>query len=138
MESLLLAASVVLLFLLVPSASQEANTTLPLTYCARTAEGGEQVCSPEEVRQRLQDVTNDEISNLLRNGLPALVQCSDRNLGQWKHCPAASCSDIDAQSLFLRPFGFYWIRSSSGTVVQVYCDQWRSQAGAHWGTCPSN
>ena len=122
MESLVLAATVVLLSLLAHSASQEVNTTLPLTYCARTAEGGEQACSPEEVRQRLQDVTNNEISNLLRNGLPPLVQCSDRNLGQWKHCPAASCRDVDAQSLFLRPSGFYWIRSSSGTVVQVYCD----------------
>ena len=122
MKSLLLAATVVLLSLLALSASQEANTTLPLTYRARAAEGGEQACSPEEVRQRLQDATNNEISNLLRNNLPALVRCSDRNLGQWKHCPAASCSDIDAQSPILRPSGFYWIRSSSGTVVQVYCD----------------
>ena len=122
MESPVLAATVVLLSLLAHSASQEVNTTLPLTYHARAAEGGEQACSPEEVRQRLQDATNNEISNLLRNNLPALVRCSDRNLGQWKHCPAASCRDVDAQSLFLRPSGFYWIRSSSGTVVQVYCD----------------
>ena len=122
MESLVLAATLVLLSLLAPSASQEVNTTLPLTYRGRAAEGGEQACSPEEVRQRLQDVTNNEISNLLRNGLPPLVRCSDRNVGQWKHCPAVSCSDIDAQSLFLRYSSFYWIRSSSGTVVQVYCD----------------
>ena len=122
MESVVLAATVVLLSLLALSDSQEANTTLPLTYRARAAEGGEQVCSPNEERQRLQARTHNDVSNLLRNNLPALVQCSDRNLGQLKHCPAASCSDIDAQSLILRPSGFYWIRSSSGTVVQVYCD----------------
>ena len=80
------------------------------------------MCSPDEERQRLQDITHNEVSNLLRNSLPALVLCSDRNLGQLERCPAASCSDIDAQSPTLRPSGFYWIRSSSGTVVQVYCD----------------
>ena len=122
MECIVLAATVVLLSLLAPSASQEANTTLPLTYRARAAEGGEEVCSPDEQRQRLQDVTNNEISNLLKNNLPALVRCSERNLGQLEHCPAASCSDIDAQSLLLHPSAFYWIRSSSGTAVQVYCD----------------
>ena len=52
MESLVLAATVVLLSLLASSASQEANTTLPLTYHARAAEGGEQACSPDEERQR--------------------------------------------------------------------------------------
>ena len=122
MESVVLAATMALLSLLTPSASQEVNTTFPLTYRARAAEGGEQVCSPDEERQRLQARTHNEVSTLLRNSLPALVRCSDRNLGQLQHCPAASCSNIDAQSLILRPSGFYWIRSSSGTAVQVYCD----------------
>ena len=124
MESIVLAATMALLSLLAPSASQEVNvnTTFPLTYHARAAEGGEQMCSPDEERQRLQDITHNEVSNLLRNSLPALVRCSDRNLGQLERCPAASCSDIDAQSLILRPSGFYWIRSSSGSAVQVYCD----------------
>ena len=53
MESLVLAATLVLLSLLAPSASQEANITLPLTYRARTAEGGEQACSPNEVRHAM-------------------------------------------------------------------------------------
>ena len=122
MGILVLTATVALLSLLAPSASQEVNTTFPLTYRARAAEGGEQVCSPDEQRQRLQARTHNDVSNLLRNSLPALVRCSDRNLGQLEHCPAASCSDIDAQSLLLHPSAFYWIRSSSGTAVQVYCD----------------
>ena len=50
MGILVLAADVVLLSLLASSASQETNTTLPLTYRARAAEGGEQACSPDEVR----------------------------------------------------------------------------------------
>ena len=66
MESLVLAATVVLLSLLAPSASQEVNTTFPLTYRARTAEGGEQVCSPNEQRQRLQDVTHNDVSNIIK------------------------------------------------------------------------
>ena len=107
MESLVLAATLILLSLLSPSASQEVNITFPLTYRTRTAEGGEQVCSPDELRQRLQDITRNDVSNLLRNNLPALVQCSDRNLGQLEHCPAPSCSDIVAQSQVVRPSGYY-------------------------------
>ena len=112
----------VLLSVLAPSASQEVNTTFPLTYNARAAEGGEQVCSPDDLRQHQQDITRNDLSNLLRNNLPALVPCSDRNFGQIEHCPAASCNEIVAQSQVLRPSGFYWIRSSNGTAVQVYCD----------------
>ena len=122
MESLVFAATLVLLSLLSPSASQEVNTTLPLTYRARAAEGGEQVCSPDDLRQQLQAITRNDVSNLLRNNLQALVPCSNRNLGQVKHCPAPSCSVIVAQSQVVRLSGYYWIRSSGGTAVQVYCD----------------
>ena len=99
---------------LAPSVSQEANTTFPLTYRARAAEGGEQACSPDELQQRLQAIT---CNDFLRNNLPALVPCSDRNLGQLEHCPAVSCSDIVAQSQVVRPFVYYWIRSSNGTAM---------------------
>ena len=117
MESPLLAATVVLLSLLALSDSQQVNTTLPLTYRARAAEGGEQACSPDEVRQRLQVITRNDVSNLLRSSLPALVSCSVRNLGQLQHCPAASCSDILSQSQVLHSSGYYWINSSNGTAV---------------------
>ena len=92
MESPLRAATVVLLSLLALSDSQQVNTTLPLSYRARAAEGSEQVCSPDEEQQRLQVITRNDVSNLLRNSLPALVPWSDINLGQLEHCPAASCS----------------------------------------------
>ena len=122
MEFLVAATTLVLLSLLAPSTSQEANTTLPLTYRTRAAEGGEQVCSPDELRQRLQAITRSDVSNLLRNNLPALVPCSDRNLGQLEHCPAASCGNIVAQSQVVRPSGYYWIINSNGTAVRSYCD----------------
>ena len=122
MGILVLAATVVLLSLLVPSASQETNTTFPLTYRARAAEGGEQVCSPNELQQRLQDITRNDVSNLLKSSLPALVPCSDTNLGQLEHCPAVSSRDIVRQDQFiLHPSGYYWIRSSNGSTVRVYC-----------------
>ena len=138
MKSLLLVASVVLLSLLAPSASQEVNTTFPLTYRARAAEGGEQACSPDELRQGLQDITRYDVSNLLKNSLPALVPCSDRNLGQVEHCPAASCSDIVARSQVLRPSGYYWIISSSGTAVRSYCDMDAALCNLGRGTTQNN
>ena len=128
----------VLLSLLAPSASQEANTTLPLTYRARAAEGGEQACSTDELRQRLQAITHNDVSNLLRNNLPALVPCSDRNLGELEHCPAASCSDIVSQSQVLRSSGYYWIRSSSGTAVRSYCDMDAALCNLSRGTTQTN
>ena len=65
MEFLVSTATLVLLSLLAPSAGQEVNTTFPLTYCTRAAEGGEQVCSPDKLRQ-LQAITRNDVSNLLR------------------------------------------------------------------------
>ena len=138
MESLVLAATVALLSLLAHSASQEVNTTLPLTYRARAAEGGEQVCSPDEQRQRLQVITRNDVSNLLRSNLPALVPCSDTNLGQLEHCPAVSCSDIVSQSQVLRPSDYYWIMSSGGTVVRSYCNMDAALCNLGRGTTQNN
>ena len=138
MESLFLAATVVLLSLLAPSASQEANTTFPLTYRARATEGGEEVCSPDELRQHLQVITHYDVSNLLKNSLPALALCSNRNLGQVEHCPAASCSDIEARSQVLHPSGFYWIMSLNGTAVRSYCDMDAAMCNLGRGTTQNN
>ena len=123
MKCLLLTATVVLLSLLAPSTSQEVNSTFPLTYRAKAAEGGEQLCSSDDLRWHLQTITRNDLSNLLRNNnLQALVPCSNRNLGQVEHCPAANCSDIAVESQVLRPSGYFWIISSNGTAVRLYCD----------------
>ena len=133
MGILVLTATVALLSLLASSTSQETNTTFPLTYRARAAEGGEQVCSPDEFRHRLQVITRNDVSNLIRNNLQAIVPCSDRNLGQVEHCPAASCSDI-----VFRPSHYYWIMSSNGTAVQFYCDMDAELCKQTQGTTQTN
>ena len=46
------------------------------------------------------------------------------NPGHYQHCPAASCAETllyDSSS----PSGHYWIRSSNGSAVRVYCDMTR-------------
>ena len=136
MESLVLAATVALLSLLAPSASQEANTTLPLKYRPRTIEGGEQVCGPDKERQRLQVITRNDLSKLLRNNLQAIVPCSDKSLSMLERCPAASCNNVAAQSQVLRPSGYYWIRSSNelqcrSTVTWTGCVAATALEGGH-------
>ena len=81
------------------------------------------MCGPDGRRQRLQAVTRNDLSSLLRSSLQALVPCNDRNLGQLEHCPAANCNEIPLeQNPVLRPSGYNWVRSSNGTAVEVYCD----------------
>lgn len=107
----------------VPTASQGDNSTVPLTYRAKSVEGNEQeVCGPEALRQRLQTKTRDDVTNLLRDNLRSLAPCEDKMLGQIEHCPAASCQEMDNQSPVLLPSGYYWVRSSNGSAIQVYCD----------------
>ena len=102
--------------------SQGENITFPLTYRGRILEGnGGQVCGSESLRQNLQAVIHDDIENLIRENLKTLVPCSGRNRGLIQLCPVASCRDVE-QNQFVRLSGYYWIRSSNGTAVQLYCD----------------
>ena len=96
------------------------------------------MCSPDKERQRLQAITRKDLSNLLRNSLPALFPCSDRNLGQLEHCPAVSCSDIVTQSKVLHPSGYYWIINSNGTTVRSYCDMDAALCNQGRGTTQTN
>ena len=89
------------------------------------------MCSPDEERQRLQARTHNEVSTLLRNSLPALVRCSDRNLGQLEHCPAASCSDIDAQSLAFTGLGVPVEVQCRSTVTWTGCAAATALEGGH-------
>ena len=104
------------------SASLGENTTFPLTYRSKAVEGSEQVCGPDDHRRQLQALTRNDLSSLIRNNLQALVPCNDRNLGQLEHCPATSCCAILEQSPVLRPSGYYWITSSEGNALRLYCD----------------
>ena len=126
MRFLTFQATLVLPSVLTPSVSHEAN---PHSRPKAT---------DMQPRQRLQAITRNAVSNLLRNNLPALVPCSDRNLGQVKHCPAVSCSDIVAQSQVLRSSGYYWIISSNRTAMQVYCDMDAALCNQGRGTTQTN
>ncbi len=49
--------------------------------------------------------------------------------GQYPSFPAPSCAALPPSS----PTGFYWVSSSSGLVLRVYCDMTRSCGGVTGG-----
>ena len=109
-----LVAILALISLATHSASQEDNTSTPLTFPARVIDTSEQVCPSDEVREMVHEI-DQEIRNLTRNTiLPTLCLW----LGQTRASPVASCSALPAYC----PSQYYWVRSSNGTAVQVYCD----------------
>ena len=91
-----------------PTASQ---ATLPLSLPPRVLTGTEQTCPPDALRQTSQAETAQNIRTLLRDNIicPA---------SQTQTSPAASCSAISTSC----PSGNYWVRSSNGSAVQLYCD----------------
>ena len=114
LSQLALIAILVLVSLLTPSTSQGDNTALPLTLPARVIDTSEQVCPSDEVRETVRDEINQDIRNLTCNTIiPTLCL-----LGQTQASPVASCSALSANC----PSDYYWIMSSIGTVVKVYCD----------------
>ena len=96
-----------------PSASQGDNT--PLTLPARVINNTNEQdsCPPDEVRQMVRDETVQDVRNTIRNTiLPTL--CG----GLTQASPVASCSALPTSC----SSGYYWIGSSNGTAVQLYCD----------------
>jgi len=112
---LALTAILALVSLLTPSASQEDNTTLTLTLPDRVISAIQQaVCPSDEVQETAKSEIIQKIRNLTRLILPTLV-------GQTQANPAASCSELPTSC----SSGYYWVKSSNGTAVQVYCDTQR-------------
>ena len=112
---LALAAILALVSLPTPSASQGDNTTFPLTLPARVISTNLQaVCPPDEVQETARNETTQDTRNLIRPILPTFL-C---RAGLTQANPAASCSEIPTSC----SSGYYWVRSSNGTAVQVYCD----------------
>ena len=110
---LVLTAILALVSLPTPSASQGDNT-LPLTIPVRVTNTNEQVCPSDEVLEMELDEINQDVRNMIRNTvIPALCL-----LGQTQASPVASCSALFANC----PSDYYWVGSSNGTAVQVYCD----------------
>ena len=94
-----------------PTASQADNTALPLSLPPRVLTGTEQTCPPDALRQTSQTEMAQDIATLLRSNIicPA---------ARAQTTPAASCNAISTSC----PTGYYWVRSSNGSAVQVYCD----------------
>ena len=93
-----------------PTCSQADDTALPLPLLPRVLNATEQTCPPDDLRNTAHSELAQDIRTLLRDNVvcPAVQMAT----------PAASCSEISANC----PSGYYWVRSSNGTAVQVYCD----------------
>ena len=89
---LVLVAILALVSLPTHSASQGANTTLPIMVPARVISTNEQdVCPPSEM---VRNETVHDVRNMIRNTIiPTLC-----DLGQTQASPAASCSALHASS----------------------------------------
>jgi len=112
---LVLVAILALLSLPTPSASQGANTSLPLMVPARVISTNEQaICPPDVVREMVRNETAQDIRNAIRNTIMPALSCS----AQTQASPVASCSALPTSC----SSGYYWVRNSNGTAVHVYCD----------------
>ena len=127
---LVLVAILALVSLPTPSASQEDNTTLPLTLPVRViSTNGQTVCPPNEVREMVRNETDQDIQNLICNTiLPALCRSALCRSAQTQASPVASCSALPTYC----SSGYHWVRSSNGTAVQVYCDLDQPLISIHW------
>ena len=96
-----------------PTASQADDTALPLSLPPRVLTGTEQTCPPDALRQISRTEMAQDIGTLLRSS--AILICQ---LARTQTSPAASCSAISTSC----PSGNYWVSSSNGNAVQVYCD----------------
>ena len=96
--------------------SQHDNSSLPVSYPATVLEGGEQVCPPEEQLEMATAQIDEDILNTIRNN----ILCP----GQVQENPASSCLEVSQCNPQL-PSEHYWITSSNGTAVRVYCDMTR-------------
>ena len=106
---MLFAVVVATLALVSQSASQ---VDLPLILPGRVNNNTGQFCPPEEVRVSERNEIDENIQDLLRT---VAVPCV---LNTTQSSPAVSCSALPTSC----PSGYYWIRSSNGSAVQLYCD----------------
>ncbi len=99
--------------------SQHDNNSLPVSYSATVLEGGGLVCPPEEQLEMARAEIAEDALNIVRNDILD-VPCP----GQVQENPASSCLEVSQCDPQL-PSEYYWITSSNGTAVRVYCDMAR-------------
>ena len=103
------------LVLLIAGSGSAQLSTLPFAYPARVinATGEALVCPSAGVRQTVRSEVEQDIQTVLDYIVPGSCRPF-----QTENSPATSCSGIPTSC----SSGYYWIRSSNGTAVQVYCD----------------
>ena len=116
--ALILAAELQLTSCQEGATSQHDNSSLPVSYSATVLEGGGQICPPEEQMEMARAEIAEDVLNTVRNIFDG------RCPGQVQENPASSCLDVPQCDPQL-PSEHYWITSSNGTAVQVYCDMAR-------------
>ena len=87
------------------------DTSLPLTYRARVITTIGPVCPSDRTNKQLRDEITQDIRDQIRDSIVPTSCSAAPN-------PAASCSALPTSC----PSGYYWIRSSNGSAVQLYCD----------------
>ena len=98
----------VVVFLLGRQVSSQDSVSV--AYPAKVLEGSEQVCPPDEQLEMARaEIRQDVILHT--------TQCPGPIQGN----PATSCLEISQCNPQL-PSQFYWITSSNGTAIQIYCD----------------
>lgn len=88
--------------------------TLPLTYPSKVVNATGQVCPASDVLINQRDEIVQEVRDLIRNTIAITPPCQ---AFQVPANPAAACSALPTTC----PSDYYWVMSSNGSAVQVYC-----------------
>ena len=75
---------------------------------------------PRMTANSSQCVTKDEVQQLIQAEREVLVRLLDHHIGSFHH-PVQSCKSLPEDYLT----GYYWIKNSTGSINQVYCDMVR-------------
>ena len=78
----------------------------------------------ENVTQQVNNSSSLQLSEMFESEIRMLILDILENPGQYHYYPVASCATV----LFFAPSspsGLYWVRSSNGSAVHVYCDMTR-------------
>ena len=104
----------VVVFLLGRQVSSQDSASV--AYPAKVLEGSEQVCPPDEQLEMARAEIQQDVIFCTRSQY--------LGLGITQGNPATSCLEISQCNPQL-PSQFYWITSSNGTAIQIYCDMAR-------------
>ena len=82
-------------------------------------------CPTNEQREFVQKSSDENIRNQLSKLSPSLIACTPQVYGLVAHCPTNSCSQIFdlVQEGFLHLSNHYWLITSAGGAVKVYCNR---------------